>query len=100
MKSAEEVLLAVADEVAQLLADHGVRREDVQPETSLVDDLGMDSMKFLDLTVALERRLGLRELPMQRWQDDEALKPGRRYTVRALAATCLQELVSQEVASL
>ncbi len=96
MSNAEDVFDAIRVEVAKLLADRGVRQEDIRPDTSLVDDLGMDSMKFLDLTVALERQLGLRELPMQRWQDDEVLKAGRRYTVESLAAACLRELQSQE----
>lgn len=55
--------------------------------TKLVEDLGLDSLKFVDLTVNLEDALGIAELPMQEWIDAE-LEAGRSLTVGALIAVC------------
>jgi acyl carrier protein len=78
----------VVDELLQLTREHGFAREQIVGSASLVEDLGLDSIRFLDLTVALERALGVDEFPMQRWQDMEAGRPDKRYTVASLAELC------------
>jgi acyl carrier protein len=61
-------------------------------ETSLVEDMDIDSMRFVDLTVALEKELNLPEFPMQDWVDEEEIKQDKRYTVRSLVDYCLKLL--------
>jgi acyl carrier protein len=57
----------------------------VELHHSLVDDLGFDSLLFVDLTVLLEERTALDDLPMLDWADREAMKKaGPRYTLRSL----------------
>jgi acyl carrier protein len=41
------------------LATPGWIPEDVAPDARLVDDLGFDSVRLIELTMALERALGL-----------------------------------------
>ena len=58
-------------------------------DSSLVDDLGFDSLMFVELTVSLEDRLGVGEFPMRAWADEEARTKGvARFTVRSLVRTC------------
>lgn len=62
----------------------------LRPETSLVEDLGLDSVRFIELTLELEQVLELDELPIQRWSDQEAARAGARYTLRSLTAFCAE----------
>jgi hypothetical protein len=48
----------------------------------------MDSLRAVDLAVALEEALGLREFPIQEWADSEALQDGPRFTLGSLVAAC------------
>lgn len=60
---------------------------DLRGDMHLVDDIGLDSMSFVDLTVSIESAFGIAEFPMQDWLD-------RRYeldepiTLEALARAC------------
>jgi hypothetical protein len=62
------------------------------PDTSLVDDVGMDSFLFVELAVALENELGHPNFPLQVWADTEARRSGRRYTVQSLIEHALNAL--------
>ena len=64
-------------------------------DTLMIEDLGLDSLCFVDLTLALEERLGLDEFPMQQWADQEGRKKGPKFTVNALARRCA-ELVAEK----
>jgi acyl carrier protein len=62
---------------------------------SLVEDLGIDSIRFVDLAFALEDALGLAEFPMQAWADEEATRGDKRYTVGSLVERCVRCLREQ-----
>lgn len=87
-----EVTETIYAQLASLLADTAITRAELTPTTSLIDDLGLDSLKFVDLTLALEEGLHLEEFPMQEWVDVEASKDAPAFTVLALARACLSEL--------
>lgn len=55
----------------------------IEDGTLLIEDLAFDSLKFVDLTVGLERALSVDEFPMQDWVDEE-LSSGRNLTVGGL----------------
>lgn len=82
----------VRRELAQLLEDSGIGIDEIRPESSLIDDLALDSLKFVDLTLALEEAFGLSEFPMQEWVDLEAQKTPPAFTVSALARACAEQL--------
>ena len=89
MRSKDEVFEAIRTELLRLLEPKGIRLIDIQLEASIVTDLGMDSLLFVDLIIALEGALGIAQFPMQEWVDEQALSvpPDRpRYTVDSL--TC------------
>jgi acyl carrier protein len=71
----------------------------IDTNTSIVDDLGIDSLNIINLTLALEEELGIAEFPMQAWYDGELSKNGRRFTVGALATACVQYLRGGETAT-
>ena len=53
----------------------------------LIDDVGLDSLKFVDLTVGIEKAFGFQEFPMQEWIDEQ-LVAGRPLSVGELARAC------------
>lgn len=62
-------------------------RQELSLRTLLIEELDLDSLKFVDLTVALEDALGIDEFPMQEWVDSE-LEAGRPLDVGSLVAWC------------
>lgn len=69
--------------VAELSAAE-LRAESIREEDSLLE-LGMDSLRMVDLTIELEDRLQVKEFPIQQWADSEAERKGARFTVGSLA---------------
>lgn len=61
--------------------------ERLSPNDSLLE-LGMDSLKMVDLAVALEQSLGIAEFPLQAWADQEAERDEPRFTIAALVDAC------------
>jgi acyl carrier protein len=84
----QAVFEVVRGVLAELLCDRGQTETPIVPEASVIEDLGLDSLAMVDLTVLLEDRLALREFPMQEWADAEAVRDGRRYTVASLVHAC------------
>jgi acyl carrier protein len=68
------------------LAPHSAMGE-LTEAALLMDDLGLDSLKLVDLTVRLESALEIAEFPMQEWVDGQ-LESGRPLSVGELARAC------------
>jgi len=63
----------------------------VNLDTSVVHDLGLDSLRFVDLTIALEEALNIGEFPIQEWHDAEStLASEPRFTMGSLVALCIR----------
>ena len=90
-ESFEHTLETVRDILAHVLSDSGPKRENIHPDSSLIHDLGLDSLKFVDLTVALEDAFGLGEFPMQEWVDGQAAMTSGAFRVAALARACWEQ---------
>src|SRR5215468_3710827 len=56
-------------------------------DTSILE-LGFDSLRIAELTVALEEGLGIAEFPMQRWADAESCREDARFTLGSLVEAC------------
>lgn len=74
------------------LVQPDAERSAITAECLLVEDLGMDSMKFVTLTVQLEEALSIGEFPMQAWIDEQ-IENVRPLTVGELAQACERLLV-------
>lgn len=90
----EQLIAAIRDQLIALEID-GLDATDIHPETRLIEDLGMDSLLFIDLTVALEEVLELDEFPMQEWVDQQR-EEHAPMTIGALAASCIKYKHAQE----
>jgi acyl carrier protein len=91
-----EAVELVRRELMVVMQEASVPFDEVTAESSLVDDLRLDSFIFVDLTLALERAFGIGEFPMQEWVDEQARKEGDRFTIAALAAACLEARGTQD----
>jgi len=62
---------AVDERVKDIIAEQlGVKKEEIKPESSFVDDLGADSLDTVEIVMALEEEFGI-EIP-----DEDAEKMG------------------------
>jgi acyl carrier protein len=84
---------AVVHELGKLMPADASHMQIVD-SMSLIDDLGLDSMKFVDLTVGLEEALGIPEFPMQDWIDG-LVADGARIDVAALTEACVAVVFAQ-----
>ncbi len=55
--------------VSEMLEDVcGVSISDIKAETNLIEDLGIDSLNFLDLTYEIDKKFGIK-LPVEEWME-------------------------------
>jgi hypothetical protein len=74
--------------------DGRILRRELAPGMSLIDDLGIDSIRFVALALELEDALGIENFPIQSWADGEYSRTGKRFTLASLVercTTCLRE---------
>ena len=59
------------DTVATIIAEtcDDVPRENIKPESHAIDDLGIDSLDFLDIAFAIDKSFGIK-LPIERWTQE------------------------------
>jgi hypothetical protein len=56
----------------------------------------MDSLVFVEATIALEEELGIPDFPLQAWADQEARKQEAGYTLASLVNFCRRCLETRE----
>lgn len=64
-----------------------IPREDLLPEKSLFEDLGLDSLDIVDLIVALQKKFGVQIRNDERAQKIRTLGDTHRYIVAVVAET-------------
>lgn len=57
--------------------------QQMKPEHSLIDDLGLDSLDLMQLGRRVQRAAGVPFL-LETWSAEEQLKPGPQHTLRSL----------------
>ena len=58
------------DKVADIIADTSeIDRESITPESHTIDDLGIDSLDFLDIVFAIDKEFGIK-IPLEQWTQD------------------------------
>lgn len=57
-------------EVAKVIAEvSDIEVSEIKAESHTIDDLGIDSLDFLDITYAIDKRFGIK-LPVEQWMED------------------------------
>lgn len=87
MMQADSMLGLIKDQLLALRIA-GLDARAIALESRLMEEIGVDSLKLVDLTVRIEVALAIPEFPMQRWLD--ACRARREApTVGGLVVACL-----------
>ncbi len=63
----ETVLSSTFDRVADIIAETSeIDRDKITPESHTIDDLGIDSLDFLDIVFAIDKEFGIK-IPLEKW---------------------------------
>ena len=58
------------DQVAQIIAETcDIPRDTITPESHTIDDLGIDSLDFLDIVFAIDKEFGIK-VPLEKWTQE------------------------------
>jgi acyl carrier protein len=58
------------DTVASIISETcDIPRETIKPESHAIDDLGIDSLDFLDIAFAIDKAFGIK-LPLEQWTQE------------------------------
>ena len=64
------IMSSTFDIVAQVIAETSdVPMADIKPEAHAIDDLGIDSLDFLDIVFALDKKFGIK-IPLEQWTQE------------------------------
>lgn len=89
-------MTATFDKVADIIAETSeIDRETITPESHTIDDLGIDSLDFLDIVFAIDKEFGIK-VPVEKWTQDvnAGTAPAEQYFVMKNLATRVEELVA------
>lgn len=58
------------DAVADIIAEtSSIERDKISMQSHTINDLGIDSLDFLDITFAIDKRFGIK-MPVEQWMED------------------------------
>jgi acyl carrier protein len=64
------VMPSTFDQVATIIAETcDIPRDTITPESHAIDDLGIDSLDFLDIAFAIDKAFGIK-LPLEKWTQE------------------------------
>ena len=89
MSSTFETVAGIISETAD------IPREQITPESHAIEDLGIDSLAFLDIAFAIDKAFGIK-VPVEKWTQEvnAGEKPADHYFVMKNLATRIDELVA------
>lgn len=62
--------MSTFDKVADIIADTSeIPREEITAESHTIDDLGIDSLDFLDIVFAIDKEFGIK-IPLEAWTQE------------------------------
>ncbi len=88
------------DKVADIIAETSeIERDTITPESHTIDDLGIDSLDFLDIVFAIDKAFGIK-IPLEQWTQDvnEGRAPTEEYFVLNNLCGKIDELVAAKKA--
>jgi len=64
------VMSSTFDQVATIIAETcDIPRDTITPDSHAIDDLGIDSLDFLDIAFAIDKAFGIK-LPLEKWTQE------------------------------
>jgi len=84
------------DKVADIIADTSeIDRDAITPESHTIDDLGIDSLDFLDIVFAIDKEFGIK-IPLEQWTQDvnDGNVPTEEYFVMGNLCDKIDQLVA------
>jgi acyl carrier protein len=85
------------DTVANIIAETcDIPRTDIKPESHAMDDLGIDSLDFLDIAFAIDKAFGIK-LPIEEWTQE--VNDGKATTEQYFVLSNLCERIDGLVAA-
>jgi acyl carrier protein len=88
------------DKVADIIAETAdIERDTIKPEAHAIEDLGIDSLAFLDIAFAIDKAFGIK-LPLEQWTQEvnEGKAPAENYFVMKNLVARIEELVAAKKA--
>ncbi|MBB3935497.1 acyl carrier protein [Aureimonas phyllosphaerae] len=82
------------DRVADIIAETSeIDRDQITPESHTIDDLGIDSLDFLDIVFAIDKEFGIK-IPLEKWtqQVNEGAASTEEYFVMKNLCAKIDEL--------
>jgi acyl carrier protein len=72
-----------------------IPRENIKPESHAINDLGIDSLDFLDIAFAIDKTFGIK-MPLEQWTQEvnEGKATTEQYFVLGNLCTRIDELVA------
>lgn len=66
----ETTSVSTFDKVADIISDTSeIPREEITPDSHTIDDLGIDSLDFLDIVFAIDKEFGIK-IPLEAWTQE------------------------------
>ena len=88
------------DQVAMIIAETcDIPRDTITPESHAIDDLGIDSLDFLDIAFAIDKAFGIK-LPLEKWTQEvnDGKATTEQYFVLKNLCARIDELVAAKTA--
>ncbi len=89
------------EKVAKIIADTSeIDISTITPESHTIDDLGIDSLDFLDIVFAIDKEFGIK-VPLEKWTQDvnEGRGSTEEYFVMKNLCAKIDELVAAKTAA-
>jgi acyl carrier protein len=90
----------VFDRIADIIAENSeVARDSITPGAHVINDLGIDSLDFLDIVFAIDKAFGIK-VPVETWTQEvnAGTAPAEQYFVMGNLAQRIEELVAAKQA--
>lgn len=92
--------MSTFDTIADIIAETcSLERSVISPKSHAIDELGIDSLDFLDVTYAIDKKFGIK-LPVEQWTQDisEGRAKTEQYFVLGNLAAEIDRLVATKTA--
>lgn len=92
--------MSTFDTIADIIAETcSIERDKITPQSHAIDELGIDSLDFLDVTYAIDKKFGIK-LPVEQWTQDisEGRAKTEQYFVLGNLAAEIDRLVTAKTA--